>query len=45
MIRGKKKFVGVLFLAAMMAVTGAVLFKGQSFPLLWESLKQVKPFF
>ncbi|MCI9073421.1 MAG: flippase-like domain-containing protein [Lachnospiraceae bacterium] len=41
-MRGRKKYLGVLFLAAMMAVTGAALFKGQSLPLLWESLKQVK---
>lgn len=42
MIQGKKKYLGCLFLAIMMAVTGAVLFRGQSLSALWESLQQVK---
>ena len=42
MIQGKKKYLGGIFLVVMMAVTGAVLFRGQSLGLLWESLKQVK---
>lgn len=42
MIQGKKKYLGCLFLVVMMAVTGAVLFRGQSMILLWDSLKQVK---
>ncbi len=42
MMQGKKKCLGWLFLAALMAVTGATVLKGQSPRLLWESLKQVK---
>lgn len=42
MIQGKKKYLGWLFLAALMAVTGAVLFRGQSMGALWEILRQVK---
>lgn len=42
MIQGKKKYLGGIFLAAMMAVTGVALLKGQSLGLLWESLKRVK---
>ncbi len=41
-MQGKKKYLGGIFLVVMMAVTGAVLFRGQSLNLLWESLKQVK---
>lgn len=42
MIQGKKKYLGWLFLALLMAVTGAVLFREQSLGELWESLKQVR---
>jgi len=41
-MQGKKKYWGWIFLAVMMAVTGAALFRGQSVGLLWECLKQVK---
>lgn len=41
-MQGKKKYLGGVFLVVMMAVTGAVLLRGQSLGLLWESLKQVK---
>ncbi len=42
MIQGKKKNMGGIFLAVMMIITGAILLRGQSMSLLWESLKQVK---
>lgn len=38
----KKKMQGFLLLAALTAVTGVVLFRGQSVNLLWSSLKQVR---
>lgn len=42
MIQGKKKYLSWLLLAVLMAVTGLVLFRGQSMGALWESLRQVK---
>lgn len=42
MIQGKKKYLGGVFLALLMAVTACVLLKGQSMSLLWESLRLVK---
>lgn len=45
MMQGKKKWMGILFLAAMMAITGIVLLRGQSMGLLWESLKQIRPWY
>lgn len=42
MIQGKKKYMGGVFLAVMMIITGSVLFRGQSMGLLWESLKRVQ---
>ncbi len=41
-MQGKKRFLGWIFLAALMAVTGGILFREQSMGLLWESLRQVK---
>ncbi len=41
-MQGKKRFLGWIFLAALMAVTGGILFREQSIGLLWESLRQVK---
>lgn len=45
MMEGKKKYLGGLLLVFMMVLTGRMLLKGQSFGLLWESLRQVKPHF
>lgn len=45
MIQGKKNFLGLLLMAALMAVTGAVLLRGQSAGLLWGYLRQLKPQF
>ncbi|MCM1119306.1 MAG: flippase-like domain-containing protein [bacterium] len=45
MMEGKKKYLGGLLLALLMAVTGGVLLRGQSFGLLWESLRRIKPLF
>lgn len=42
MTQGKKKWLGSLFLAALMAATGAVVLRDQSPRLLWESLKGAK---
>lgn len=42
MRQGKKRYLGWLLLAAMMAVTGFVLFREQSLGALWASLKKVK---
>lgn len=42
MTQGKKKWLGWLFLAVLMAATGAVVLKDQSPRLLWESMKEVK---
>lgn len=39
---GKKRYLGWIFLAVLMAVTGGVLFRGQSVGMLWESLRRVK---
>lgn len=45
MIQGKKNLLGLLLMAALMAVTGAVLLRGQSVGLLWSCLRQLKPQF
>lgn len=41
-MQGKKRYLGWIFLAALMAVTGGILLRGQSIGLLWESLRHVK---
>lgn len=45
MMQGKKNGIGLLLLAALMAITGAVLFRGQSPSLLWDILRHLKPLF
>lgn len=43
MIRGKRNLLGLLFMAALMAVTGCVLLKGKPVSLLWDHIRHVKP--
>ena len=45
MIQGKKNWLGLLFMAVLMGVTGAVLLRGQKAGLLWACVKQMKPQF
>lgn len=45
MIQGKKNWLGLLFMALLMGVTGMVLLKGQPVGLLAASLKHLKPQF
>lgn len=45
MIKGKKGGLGILFMIALMAVTGAVLFRDKSAGILWAGLRQIKPWF
>lgn len=42
MMQRKKLVLGLLMMAALMAVTGIVLFRDNSAVLLWASLKQIK---
>lgn len=42
-MQGKKKALGILFMAALMAVTGAILLKGQPVSVLWANLKHLNP--
>ncbi|MCI8422146.1 MAG: flippase-like domain-containing protein [Lawsonibacter sp.] len=41
----RKNWLGLLFLAVMMAITGCVLLRGQSMPLLWAGLRKLNPAF
>lgn len=45
MIQGKKNWLGLLLMAVLMGITGAVLLKGQPLSLLAASLKHLKPQF
>ncbi len=45
MIQGKKNWLGLLLMALLMGVTGAVLLRGQPLSLLWASMKHLKPQF
>jgi len=45
MIQGKKNWLGLLMMAVLMGVTGAVLLRGQQMNLLWASMRQLKPQF
>lgn len=43
MMQGKKRGLGILLLAALMAVTGGILLKGQPVSILWANLKRLNP--
>lgn len=43
MIQNKKNILGILLLAALMAVTGSILLKGQPVSVLWANLKHLNP--
>ena len=45
MMQGKKSWLGLLMMAALMCVTGIVLFRGQPVSLLWACLKHLNPWF
>jgi len=45
MIQGKKNWLGLLLMAALMGITGAVLLRGQQAGLLWACMKRLKPQF
>jgi len=45
MMQGKKNWLGLLFMAVLMGVTGAVLLKGQSLGMLWAAMKHLRPQF
>ena len=42
-MQGKKKILGILLMAALMAVTCGILLKGQPVSVLWENLKLLNP--
>ncbi|MCM1025038.1 MAG: flippase-like domain-containing protein [Roseburia sp.] len=43
MIKGRKAFLGLLSLVLLMALTGAILLRGQPLSLLWANLKHMDP--
>lgn len=45
MIQGKKSWLGVLLLLALMILTGSILLKGQTAGVLWSNLKHLNPWF
>ena len=42
-MQGKKRGLGILLLAVLMAVTGGILLKGQPVGILWANLKRLNP--
>lgn len=44
-MQGKKSKLGILLLLILMAVTGAILLKGQPLCVLWANLKRINPWY
>lgn len=45
MMQGKKSWLGLLMMIALMCITGIVLFRGQPVSLLWACMKNLNPWY